>query len=98
VLSRPLDRTKPLWELYVIEGLEDGHVATLLKVHHAMIDGVSGMQLAAVLYDVDPTLSEPQAPPPWTPEPEPPGADLVREALLRQVTHRSRRCSTAWTR
>jgi WS/DGAT/MGAT family acyltransferase len=54
VLSRPLDRTKPLWELYVIEGLEDSHVATLLKVHHAMIDGVSGMQLAAVLYDVDP--------------------------------------------
>jgi len=87
VLSRPLDRTKPLWELYVIEGLEEAHVATLLKVHHAMIDGVSGMQLAAVLYDVDPTPPEPPAPPPWNPEPEPGRADLVREALLRQVTH-----------
>ncbi|HEV8621449.1 MAG TPA: wax ester/triacylglycerol synthase family O-acyltransferase, partial [Actinomycetota bacterium] len=87
VLSRPLDRTKPLWELYVIEGLEEGHVATLLKVHHAMIDGVSGMQLAAVLYDVDPTPPEPPAPPRWSPEPEPPGVDLVRDAVLRQITH-----------
>ena len=87
VLSRPLDRTKPLWELYVIEGLEDGHVATLLKVHHAIIDGVSGMQLAAVLYDVDPTPAEPPVPPPWDPGPEPTRIDLVREAVLRQVTH-----------
>ncbi len=87
VLSRPLDRTKPLWELYVIEGLEDGHVATLFKVHHAMVDGVSGMELAAALYDVDPKPPEPAAPPPWTPEPEPAPAHLAREAVLHQITH-----------
>jgi diacylglycerol O-acyltransferase len=87
VLSRPLDRTKPLWELYVIEGLEDGHVATLLKVHHAMIDGISGMQLAAVLYDVNPEPPEPPVASAWNPEPEPARADLVREAIFHQLTH-----------
>jgi diacylglycerol O-acyltransferase len=53
--SRPLDRSKSLWELYVIEGLEDGHVAVLTKVHHAMIDGVSGMDIATVLFDLGPS-------------------------------------------
>lgn len=81
VLSRPLDRTKPLWELYVIEGLEDGHVATLLKVHHAMIDGLSGMSLAAALYDLSPDPPTPLAPTPWEPEPEPSRQELLREAI-----------------
>ncbi len=87
VLSRPLDRTKPLWELYVIEGLEDGHVATLLKVHHAMFDGVSGMQLAAAVYDLEPV--PPELPPAasWRPEPEPSQTELLREAIEHQLTH-----------
>jgi len=63
ILSRPLDRSRPLWELYVLEGLEDGHVATLLKVHHAMIDGLAGVQLAAALWDLSPEA--PPTPPDW---------------------------------
>src|SRR5688572_4107873 len=87
ILSRPLDRTKPLWELYVIEGLEDGHVATLLKVQHAMIDGMSGMTLAAVLYDLSPDAPELVAPAPWTPEPEPTSQELLGDAIALLSAH-----------
>ena len=79
VISRPLDRTKPLWEIYFIEGLEDGHVAVLSKVHHCMIDGMAAMDIASVMFDFSP---DPQilAPQEWHPEPEPTRADLMREA------------------
>jgi WS/DGAT/MGAT family acyltransferase len=95
VLSRPLDRTKPLWELYVIEGLEDGHVATLMKVHHAMIDGLSGMHLTAALYDLSPQPPKAPTPPPWHPEPEPSGQELLEEALRDLVLHPMRAISAA---
>src|SRR3954470_23337570 len=87
VLSRPLDRTKPLWELYVIEGLEDGHVATLMKVHHAMIDGLSGMHVAAAVYDLSPTPLPMPAPPAWVPDAEPTPRELVAGALQELMTH-----------
>jgi diacylglycerol O-acyltransferase / wax synthase len=86
VISRPLDRTKPLWEAYLIEGLEDGLIALLTKVHHAMIDGISAMDLATVLFDFTP---EPQilTPPAWHPETPPTQADLFRDGLRETVTH-----------
>ncbi len=87
VLSRPLDRSKPLWELYAIEGLEDGHVATLLKVHHAMIDGLAGMRLAQVMWDTSPEPPEIPPAPAWEPEPEPAPNDLMRAAIEEQLTH-----------
>ena len=54
VASRPLDRRRPLWEFHVVEGFERGHVALVTKVHHSIIDGVSGAELVAVLFDLSP--------------------------------------------
>jgi WS/DGAT/MGAT family acyltransferase len=86
VTSRPLDRTKPLWEAYVIEGLEDGLMATLTKVHHAMVDGMSAIDLATVMFDFTP---EPQilTPPEWRPESPPTPGDLFRDGLRETITH-----------
>lgn len=95
VLSRPLDRSKPLWELYVIEGLEDGHVAVLMKVHHAMVDGLSGMHLTAALYDLSPRVAPGHPAPEWRPEPEPTAMDLRMDALAELASHPVRAASTA---
>jgi len=86
VISRPLDRTKPLWEAYLIEGLEDGMVALLTKVHHAMVDGLAAIDLASAVFDFTP---EPQilTPPPWEPAPEPNGYDLLVDGVRDQMTH-----------
>ena len=86
VHSRPLDRSKPLWETYFIEGLEDGLIAILSKAHHAMIDGISGVDIATVMFDFTP---EPQIlrPEVWVPEPEPSRAQLIRDAVRDQVTN-----------
>jgi WS/DGAT/MGAT family acyltransferase len=87
VCSRPLDRSKPLWEMYLIEGLEDGHVAVLTKSHHAMIDGMSGIDIATVMFDFtpEPRTVEPEGE--WRPQPEPSPRDLLVDALTEQVTH-----------
>src|SRR3954465_9060156 len=52
--SRPLDRARPLWEVYVIHGLESGHVGMLTKIHHALIDGMSGAEIMGLLLDLGP--------------------------------------------
>jgi diacylglycerol O-acyltransferase / wax synthase len=54
IVARPLDRARPLWELYLISGLESGAVAMLTKIHHAVIDGLSGAEIMAVLFDLEP--------------------------------------------
>lgn len=86
-LSRPLDRSRPLWELVVIEGLEDDHVATLMKVHHALMDGLSGIQIASAMYDVEPTPEDAVRPQAWQPEPEPSVVELVADAGRDTLTH-----------
>src|SRR3954469_12998905 len=55
VFGRPLDRGRPLWELYVIHGLADDRVALLTKIHHSVVDGISGNEIMAVLLDPEPT-------------------------------------------
>src|SRR3954469_24812082 len=54
IISRPLDRSRPLWELYVIDGLKAGHTAVLTKIHHALIDGMSGAEIMGLLLDLAP--------------------------------------------
>ena len=87
VLSRPLDRTKPLWELYVFEDLAEHRTAVLLKLHHAMADGIGGMMIASALYDL--TADAPLGPTDetWSPEPAPPAPELIRDALEDVVMH-----------
>ena len=88
VLSQRLDRTKPLWEMWLVEGLADGRFAIVAKTHHAMIDGVGGVDLMTALFDLsaDATPVEPE---PWFP-PSPPGtADLLAtgaKGVVRNLT------------
>lgn len=92
LLSQQLDRDKPLWELWFVEGLGDGRFAVISKTHHCMVDGISGVDIAAVLMDGEPRAEPP--PPPksaWTPRPAPSGAELlahsVRSKLERNPWH-----------
>jgi diacylglycerol O-acyltransferase / wax synthase len=89
VVSRPLDRTKPLWELYLIEGMEGGMSALLTKVHHSMVDGMAAIDLATAIFDFTP---EPVilTPDPWTPKAEPSPADLLLDAVAEQLRNPAR--------
>ncbi len=78
IASQPLDRSKPLWENWLVEGLEGDRFAIISKTHHALVDGVSGVDLATVMLDLQPKVMPPPADlEPWQPKPEPSGADLV---------------------
>lgn len=81
IISRQLDRGRPLWELYVIEGLEEGRVAYLGKTHHAMIDGVTGIDIATLLLDTHEQPGEIPRPRPWHPSQRPNDLELTISAL-----------------
>jgi WS/DGAT/MGAT family acyltransferase len=83
IFSQQLDRSKPLWEMWLIEGLEDNRFALITKTHHSLIDGIAGVDLATVLFDLSPD------PPPithsgraWRPQPEPGTVHLIAAGLL----------------
>ena len=70
--SQRLDRTKPLWELWLVQGLADGRFALISKTHHALVDGVAGVDLATVLFDLEPVPPAiPHEGEPWVPQQEP---------------------------
>ncbi len=87
IFSQQLDRTKPLWELWLVEGLDGGRFAVVGKSHHALVDGVSGVDITTVLFDVEPEPSEePVRPPQWAPRPEPTDLKLLGDALRERAT------------
>lgn len=71
IASRALDRSRPLWELYLFSGLSGGRMALMVKFHHAMLDGVAGAELLTTLLDTTRTPPEPPAPQPWDAPPVP---------------------------
>jgi diacylglycerol O-acyltransferase len=82
IFSQRLDRSKPLWEVWLVEGLDDGRFALISKTHHSLVDGIAGVDLSTVLFDLSP--EPPEADPAadgWTPMPEPSQAELVAEGV-----------------
>ena len=75
LMSQPLDRYRPLWEAWLVEGLSGGRWALIFKVHHCMVDGIAGVGLLSALLDVEADVELPE-PEPWSPEPEP--SDVAR--------------------
>lgn len=82
LLSTPLDHSRPLWELYLIEGLEDGRSAIFIKTHHAAFDGLSGLQVLTTLVDLEPEPAPEPLPPRWAPRGRPRPLGLVAHAAL----------------
>ena len=76
IVSQQLDRAKPLWELWVVEGLENDRFAIIAKIHHCMIDGISGIDLTGILLNTVPT-SQVEPPDDWKPRPAPSSTQLV---------------------
>jgi WS/DGAT/MGAT family acyltransferase len=87
LLSQRLDRDKPLWEFWFIEGMSRNRFAVLSKTHHCMVDGISGVDIAAVLMDPEPNHAPPPAPARWVPRPAPSAATLFATSVRDQVTH-----------
>jgi WS/DGAT/MGAT family acyltransferase len=87
IFSQQLDRTKPLWELWLVEGLHDGRFGIIGKSHHALVDGVSGVDITTVLFDLDrEPKGPPAAAPPWLARPEPTDLKLLGDALRERLT------------
>lgn len=87
IVSQQLDRAKPLWELWIVEGLEEDRFAIIAKIHHCMIDGISGVDLTTILLSVVPT-EDLEVKAPWDPRPSPRGTELAVAELARSTRRR----------
>jgi diacylglycerol O-acyltransferase / wax synthase len=89
IAMQSFDRARPLWEFYVVEGLEDGRAALIQKIHHSVTDGVGGIKLALMLLDMERNPSSPPEPlPELEPADEPRPFDLLREGILHEQRRR----------
>jgi diacylglycerol O-acyltransferase / wax synthase len=81
IFSQQLDRSKPLWELWLAQGLERDRFAILTKTHHAMVDGISGVDIGTVLFDFEPVPEPVEIEDDWVPQPPPGTAELVARGV-----------------
>ena len=82
VFAQQLDRSKPLWEIWVVDRVGEDQFALLCKTHHALVDGISGVDIMAVLFDLEAEPPERDPGPTWYPRPEPSGSALFADALV----------------
>jgi WS/DGAT/MGAT family acyltransferase len=90
LFSQALDRDKPLWEMWLVEGLDTDQgerFAIISKTHHCMLDGISGVDLATVLMDSEPSSDPPPPPAAWEPRPPPTTPELLVHSVKDQITH-----------
>jgi WS/DGAT/MGAT family acyltransferase len=81
LFSQKLDRSKPLWELWLVQGLKRRRFALLTKTHHALVDGVAGVDIATVLFDVTPVPEPAEPEHEWVPDPEPSQVELMARGI-----------------
>jgi diacylglycerol O-acyltransferase len=84
VMSTPLSRERPLWELWIADGLEDGRIGMVGKAHHCMVDGIAAVELGALLLDPTPDAAAPK-PDRWSPEPPPGASRLLLSGALERL-------------
>jgi WS/DGAT/MGAT family acyltransferase len=86
VFSQQLDRSKPLWEIWLVNHVGENQFALVCKTHHALVDGISGVDIMTVLFDLEPDPPERDPGPAWYPRPEPSGAALLGDAVTELVS------------
>jgi WS/DGAT/MGAT family acyltransferase len=85
VFSQQLDRSKPLWEIWLVDRVGDDRFALVCKTHHALVDGISGVDIMNVLFELEPDPPEAEPGPPWYPRPEPSGTALFADVLIERA-------------
>jgi diacylglycerol O-acyltransferase / wax synthase len=85
IFSQRLDRSKPLWELWLVDNLEGDRFAIVGKSHHCLVDGVSGVDITTVLFDAEPDPAPEPSAPRWVADPEPSDAQLLADAIRERI-------------
>lgn len=85
IMEQSLDKTKPLWEAWVVEGMEGGCFAVIHKIHNCMVDGLAGQDLVQILHSTSPEITKPAEPQAYLPRPTPGPIDLLRDEIVRYL-------------